>query len=303
MRPQPRPVGFAVLGFVRVEGFGLDRGDLRQELTLILASGADHRRLNQLMFSIAADVRFVAVKTLAAFAGVTGVSVGGATFARGLSVRPLATGLNQCRIHQRGAFDNVTAGLQLLVEQAEQLLVQTALNESLAKPADGGLIGHGFVRVQLYEFLKAQPILELFLRLRVAQSVEMLQDHQAQQHADAAGGSSARTVGLSNALLGFIEIHFARDRFEHTVGAAALLHGQIKEGGLVVSRSLHGVQITSPPSSFKRLLQRFPSEMSAKGAFLKSRGCASGATGFEAIKFMVFLVLLSLLHRIFSEPL
>jgi len=63
------------------------------------------------------------------------------------------------------------------------------------------------VGAELHELLKAQAVLELFLSLRVAQTVEMLQDHHAQQHADADCGASALAVGGRHARLGLGEIH------------------------------------------------------------------------------------------------
>lgn len=60
--------------------------------------------------------------------------------------------------------------------------MQAAGDESLPKAADRRLVRHGFVRVELHEFLKAQPVLELCLGLGVAQTVKVLQDHPAPQH-------------------------------------------------------------------------------------------------------------------------
>jgi len=68
----------------------------------------------------------------------------------------------------------------------------------------------------------------------------MLQDHDAQQHADTAGGASAVAVSGGHARLGLGEIYFPRDGFQHAVARAALLHRQIKEGGLVLAFGLHG---------------------------------------------------------------
>ena len=76
------------------------------------------------------------------------------------------------------------------VEQGQQLFVQAACDESLTEAADRRFIGHSFVRVELHKFLKAQPILELLLGLRGAQSVEVLQNHDAQQDADTARRTS-----------------------------------------------------------------------------------------------------------------
>ncbi len=109
------------------------------------------------------------------------------------------------------------------------------------------------MRIELHKLLEALPILELLFGLRIAQAVEMLQDHDAQQHTHAAGGPFALAVSR-----GHTRLHFARNGLKHAVGRTALLHGQIEEGGLVVSRSLHELQITPSSSQFKILLQRFP---------------------------------------------
>ena len=118
--------------------------------------------------------------------------------------------------------------------------MQAAGDEPLPKPADRRFIRHRLVRVKLHELLEAQAILELFFGLRIAQAVEVLQNHDAQQHADATGRASALAVGGRDAFFGDSEVHFAGDGFQDSVGAAALLHGQIKKGGLVLAFGLHG---------------------------------------------------------------
>jgi hypothetical protein len=191
------------------------------------------------MLAVSADMGFVTVEALVVFARVTRVGIRRATFARGLGVGAFTAGLHQRRIHQRDAFDDTAALLQLGVEQAEQFLMQAAINKPLTKPADRRFIRHGLVRVELHKLLEAQPILDLFFGLGITQSVEVLQDHDAQPNADAAGRSPAVTVGGGDALLGGSGIYFASDGFQDSVGAAALLHGQIKKGRLVFSFGLH----------------------------------------------------------------
>ena len=193
------------------------------------------------MLPVAADVGFVAVEALIVFARVTRVGIGRASGAGRLGGGTFAAGFHQRRIHQRDAFDDVTTRFQLAVEQTEQFFVQAAGDEPLPKPADGGFIRHGLVRGELHKLLEAQPILELLFGLRIAQAVEMLQDHDAQQHADAAGAASAFAVSGGDAFLGGSEIHFAGDGFQNSVGAAPLLHGQIEESGLVFAFGLHGL--------------------------------------------------------------
>ena len=238
--PQPGVIGFRVVGFVRVKTGAVGRGDARQQVRVVGIGRTDDRGPNELMLAIAANVGFVAVVALAVFARVTRLGIRSLSSPRGLGVGTFAAGFDQRRIHQRGAFDDVAAGFQLRVEQGQQFFMQVAFDEPLPKPADRRFIGHGFLRVQLHKLLKAQPVLELFLGLRVAQTVKMLQYHYAQQHADAAGGASAVAVSGGHARLGLGEIHFLRDGFQHAVGRAALLHSQIKEGGLVLAFGLHG---------------------------------------------------------------
>ena len=79
------------------------------------------------------------------------------------------------------------------------------------------------MRVQLHKLLKAQAVVQLFLGLRIAQAIKVLQNHDAQQHPDAARGATALTVGGRDACFGGCEIHFASDDFQDSVGAAALL--------------------------------------------------------------------------------
>jgi hypothetical protein len=49
------------------------------------------------------------------------------------------------------------------------LLVQATFNETLTETTGLRLVRHGFMRIELHELLKAQPILDLFFRLRVSQ--------------------------------------------------------------------------------------------------------------------------------------
>src|SRR5665213_2039875 len=256
-RPQPRLIGLGVVGFVGIDNLGVGGRNVRKNFAVILAGRADQGRADQLMLTVAADVGFVAIKTLVVFAGVTRVGIRRSSFARGLGGGTFAAGFHQGLVHQRDAFDDVTARFQLGVEQAEQFLVQAALDQPLAKPADRGFIRHGFVRVELHELLEAQPVLELFFGLWIAQAVEVLQNHDAQQHPDTAAGASALTVGGGDALLGGSEVHFARYGFKNFVGTAALLHGQIKKSRLLVAFGLHGYSDPSPRQLFKILLQRF----------------------------------------------
>lgn len=144
--------------------------------------------------------------------------------------------------------------------------MQAARDEPLAKATEGGLVGHGFVRIELEELLEAQPVVDLGFGLRVAQPVEVLENHHAQQHANTRGGASDWAAGGGDACLGLGEIHFAGNGVEHLVAHAALLHGQVKAGRLFAAFGLHGVQSFSPRSLFKRLLQRFP-----KGLWRTSR--------------------------------
>lgn len=93
-RPQPHLIGLGVVGFVGINDFGVSGRNPREDRAVIRAGRADQGRANQLMFVVAADMRFVAIETLVVFAGVTGVSIGGAPFARGLGVGAFAAGFH-----------------------------------------------------------------------------------------------------------------------------------------------------------------------------------------------------------------
>jgi len=71
------------------------------------------------------------------------------------------------------------------------------------------------------------------------------------------GNCALEVVG--NAFFGGSEIHFARDGFQDSVGAAALLHGKIEEGRLVFAFGLHDSSDPFTPTLVQLLLQRlFP---------------------------------------------
>src|ERR1700722_559959 len=202
------------------------------------------------MLGITAHMRLVTVVTAPVFAGVAGVSVrGGAVFGC-LHLRPLAAGFNNRRVHDGGGFDDVAPRLQLLIEQTQQRLMQTASNEPLAEAADRGLIGHGFVSIELDEFLETQPVLDLLLGLRIAQAVKMLQNHDPQKKPDPIGRPASLTVGGGHARLGLAKIDFTGNDFQHAVAGRSLLHGQIKKGGLLLSRYLHESQTQSSSQTF-----------------------------------------------------
>src|SRR5260370_42275803 len=195
-------------------------------------------------------MRFVTIITASILAGIAGVSVRrGAVLGR-LPRWPLPTRFNNRRIHNGGGFEDVAPCFQLPIEQSQQAFVQPAFYEPLAKTADGRLVRHCFVGVELDELLEAQTILDLFFGLRVAQAVEMLKNHQAQKNPNTAGGASAMAVSGSNARFGFAEINFAGNGFEHAVGRAALLDGQIKKGGLFIAGGLHEFQTRFPSVLF-----------------------------------------------------
>ena len=113
------------------------------------------------------------------------------------------------------------------------------------------------MRVELHKLLEAQPVLELFFSLWIAQAVEVLQNHDAQQHAHAAGGASAVAIGGGDVLLGGGEVHFACDGFQDWVGTATLLHSQIEKCRLVLAFELHESLITPPHRLFKNFCRDF----------------------------------------------
>lgn len=153
------------------------------------------------------------------------------------------------------------------------MFVQAAFNESLTEATNRRLVGHGLVCIQLEKLLKAQAVVDLDFGLRVAQAVEMLQDHYAAQHADADGRASAVAVSGRHACLRLAEIHFAGNGFQHTVGSAALPHGEAQKGGWLsrevcrVFRAFYG----SPCS--KDFRRDFLSKESNAGSFGMARVC------------------------------
>src|SRR5581483_7518477 len=256
--PQPGARTFGVVNLVSIDGGCVLWRYPFKHMPILHAGSADERGSNEVVFEITAQVRLVAIKTTVVIAGVTGLRVRSAPVGGRCRIWTLAAGFDDGRIHQRRAFDDVAARFQLGVEQGQELFMQATLNEPLAKAADRGLIRHRLLSAKLDKLLKTQAVLDLLFRLGIAQIVEVLQNHDAQQDADAAGRASASAIGRADARLGLAEIYFTVDGFEHAVGRAALLNGQIKKTRLLILFRLHSHLIDSTPP-YSKLLQRFPS--------------------------------------------
>lgn len=150
-------------------------------------------------------------------------------------------------------------GSQLTIEHFQKLLVQPAGQQPFAETADRRLIGHRLGRAQPDELLKAQPVAQLLLGLRIAQSVEMLQNHDAQQHWHAMRRPSQHAVGRRQCLLRLAKVDPRIDRFQDSVAPCAPCHCEVKKDALFVRGSLHpsDCQIISiPRHSFRRDFQR-----------------------------------------------
>ncbi len=95
------------------------------------------------------------------------------------------------------------------------------------------------MRIELDEFLEAQPVLDLELGLGVTQTIEMLQDHHPQQDRRTIGWATTGGISVCHLLFSLRKINFAGNDFQHLVGRTPLLHGQFKKGGLILAFSLH----------------------------------------------------------------
>ena len=94
------------------------------------------------------DMRLVTVMGLAFFHRVTRavITAGFISLRRGT-----ARGLQQRRIDQRAGFQNQALGLQLPVDQAQQVFVQAVFPQPLAEAHQRGLIRHGVLQTQTNE--------------------------------------------------------------------------------------------------------------------------------------------------------
>src|SRR5687767_15781494 len=130
--------------------------------------GGDQNSANEMMFGIAAHVRFVAIKHPPALAGITGLSVWGAPLDGRLPPGRFAGRLQQGRVYESGSSHDITARFQLFVEHLQEALMQTALNHALSETADGRFVRRSLLGAQKSKFLEAQTILQLLFSLRIA---------------------------------------------------------------------------------------------------------------------------------------
>jgi hypothetical protein len=116
-------------------------------------------------------------------------------------------------------------------------------------------IWNRFVGRQPDELLEAQPVAELRLGLRVAQAVEMLQQHHAQKHRRPMPRPAQLAVGRLQPPLGLGKIHQGRDLFQHLIGPRPLRQRPILKADLLVPGLLHPLSTQPPRPAFNHFAE------------------------------------------------
>jgi hypothetical protein len=134
---------------------------------------------DQRVHFIHGDVRLVTVMGLGFFHRIARLAI----TAGGIALRRRAArGLQQRRIHQRAGFQNQSFGLQLPVDQAQQVFVQTVCPQPLAEAHQRGFIRHGVLQTQTDETPSAQAVADQFLTLRIGQTIAVLEQTHLEEH-------------------------------------------------------------------------------------------------------------------------
>jgi hypothetical protein len=103
--------------------------------------------------------------------------------------------------------------------------------------------------------LKAQPVAQLRLGLRVAQAVEVLEQHHPQKHRRAVARPAQFAVSRLQPPFGLGKIDQRRDLFQHFIGPRALRQCPILKTDLLVFRCLHPLSTRFPTSLFNHFAE------------------------------------------------
>lgn len=132
------------------------------------------------------------------------------------------------------------------VEQLEQLRVQLSLDQALTESADCRLVRHCLVKAQPTEALEAQAVAQLRLCLRIAEVIEMLQDHHPNQHAHSMPRAAPQAVSRPDQPLGFLKAHLACNRLQHTIPTTTILRQYLKKAPLIARFAFHPHTLADP---------------------------------------------------------
>jgi hypothetical protein len=133
--------------------------------------------------------------------------------------------------------------------------VQGRRDHPLAKPANRRFVRHRLAGAQPDELLKAQTVAELRLGLRVAQPVEVLEQHHAPEHRRPVARPAQLAVSRLQPPLGLGKIHQRRDLFQHLIGPRPLRQRPILKSDLLVLRLLHPLSTPSPNLAFNHFAE------------------------------------------------
>ncbi|HEX4141774.1 MAG TPA: hypothetical protein VHY09_15605, partial [Candidatus Methylacidiphilales bacterium] len=87
--------------------------------------------------------------------------------------------------------------------------------------------------------METQPVAELRFGLRIAQAIEVLEQHDLQHHRRPVARSAQLAVGGLQPPLGLPEINPRIDLFEHFIGPCPLRQRPIPKTRLLILRWLH----------------------------------------------------------------
>ena len=182
------------------------------------------------------DMRLITVMRLAFFYCIACL-----TITAGLIVlrRRAARGLQQRRIHQRAGFQDQALGLQLLIDQRQQVFMQPMFAQPLAETPQGGFIRHGVLQIQTDKAPPAQTVAHQLLALRIGQPIAVLEQTHLEKHQRRAGRTSRlrRIHGLQGLFQGLSRQRPVKPFQEIIRGRGD--HHIVQKAKLGITRRLH----------------------------------------------------------------
>src|ERR1700754_3299952 len=148
-------------------------------------------------------------------------------------------GLDQARIDHGAALEQQPALVQLLLELREQFLRKSFLGQTVAEPAERGVIRRRIFQRQSQKPPERYPIVQGFLQFRVRQPVPLLQQ-QRLQHQQRIVGRPARTLRLQarKQLLKPVPLHIPDQPIERLVAPDLAGYQRFRKAQLIPIRHL-----------------------------------------------------------------
>lgn len=228
----PFVAGLTPIGLVGHDHFLVTVNHVFKSLAVMHVGGRQCHLPDQCVVFTHRHMRLVTIMRLALFRSVTGVPIAAGFIC--LCGRA-ARGLQQRRIHQRAGLQNQAFGLQLPVDQAQQVFVQLVFAQPLAEAHKRGLIRHGVLQAQADKAPPIQAVADQLLTLRIA---VLEQAHLEKHHRRIRRTPRRRRIHRLQRLFNRLPIQGSIQQLQKAIGRGRD-HQAVQKSKLRIGRRLH----------------------------------------------------------------